>query len=153
MKMDINRRVKELRSLIGVSQNEFAEVLGVPQNRIARIELNRNPPSTELLKSICFAYGVNLSWLINGEEPIFKSGSNIYNTYQKANLPTQGNLLTIILSEIEKLSPNMDIKLKANVVAFYYEYYIGSTETEYETIKNEIINTFKVVTYFLGGRK
>jgi DNA-binding XRE family transcriptional regulator len=30
--VDINRRIKELRNLIGASQTEFANNLGVPQN-------------------------------------------------------------------------------------------------------------------------
>jgi transcriptional regulator with XRE-family HTH domain len=149
MEMDINNRIKELRNLIGVSQSGFAENLGVPQNRIARIELNKTQPTMELLKNVCSSYGVSLDWLANGEGTIFKDGSNVYK--KKINIYAPGNLISVVLSEVERLLPDIDIDFKANIVATYCEYYAGSTN--YELIKKEMAGSFKIMAYLLGGKK
>lgn len=107
-----------------------------------------------MLKSICIAYDVSLNWLINGEKPIFKDGRNDYGAYQeKTNVPAQGNLLALVLEEIEHLLPNIDRKLKAYMIAFYCDYYTNLLETNYETIKKEIADSYKFMAYLLGGKK
>jgi transcriptional regulator with XRE-family HTH domain len=148
MEMDINKRIKKLRNLIGVSQSDFAEDLRVPQNRIARIELNKNQPTMELLKSICSTYEVSLDWLANGEGTIFKDGSNVYK--KKTNIYAPKNLISVILTEIERLLPDIDIDLKANIIATYCEYFAESTN--YELIKKEIAGSFKIMAYLLGDK-
>lgn len=63
----MNERIKELRKALGLTQQEFAEQLGVKRNTIAQYETGRNSPIDAIITSICREFGVNESWLRTGK--------------------------------------------------------------------------------------
>lgn len=67
----INDRIKELRSMLELTQQEFAEKINLQWNTISRIENGSRNPSERTLKDIALSFGVNLIWLTNGVKPIF----------------------------------------------------------------------------------
>lgn len=68
----MGERIKELRKALGLTQQEFADRIGVKRNTIAQYESGRNEPIDAVISLICLAYDVNEGWLRSGEKPMFK---------------------------------------------------------------------------------
>lgn len=73
--MEVYERIKELRKKhFKMSQETFAERLGVSRSVIKNIELNalaRPEQKMPLYKLICTEFNVNEKWLLTGEGDIF----------------------------------------------------------------------------------
>ena len=67
----MNNRIKEVRKAKSLTQEAFAERIGLKQNSIAQIEMARRIPSEQVIISICREFGVNECWLRNGEGEMF----------------------------------------------------------------------------------
>lgn len=66
-------RIKKLRkSILGISQQEFADSLFMKRNSIAQLETGLRNPSERTLKTIAEIHNVNLEWLQDGTGPIFR---------------------------------------------------------------------------------
>ena len=73
----INNRIKEIRTRLGLSQNEFGKKLGVGRDAIANIENNRVAPKPLLIDHLCEIFKVNREWLETGAgETFLKSEEN-----------------------------------------------------------------------------
>ena len=90
----MNHRIRELRKLLGLTQSEFADKLGLKQSALSSME--RNGATEQNIKSICSVYHVNEEWLLTGKGEIFfitpyeKEISEIFNSLRPA---TQEHLL------------------------------------------------------------
>lgn len=67
----MNERLKELRKKLGLTQQEFAERLGIKRNAVTNYEVGRNAPADMVVSLICREFGVNEEWLRTGEGPQF----------------------------------------------------------------------------------
>jgi transcriptional regulator with XRE-family HTH domain len=54
-----------------LTQQEFAERIGLKRNTIGQYEIGRNNPTSSVINLICREYGVNEEWLKTGEGEIF----------------------------------------------------------------------------------
>ena len=64
-------RLKHLRAILGLTQREFAETIGIRQSSYSMIEQGQRGMADRYVKSICLAFDVNENWLRTGEGPIF----------------------------------------------------------------------------------
>lgn len=64
--MIMNKRIKEIRQNAGMTQQEFADKIGVSRNTIAAYETNVRVPIDAILISICREFNVNEDWLRTG---------------------------------------------------------------------------------------
>ena len=62
----MNQRMKELRKILGLSQEEFAAQLGLTRGAITNIEHNKTEPKPLLVQLICKEFKVNEIWLRTG---------------------------------------------------------------------------------------
>lgn len=62
-----NERLKELRKYLGLTQEEFAKMIGIKRNTLANYEIGRNEPIDAVFFSICTVFGVNEKWLRSGQ--------------------------------------------------------------------------------------
>lgn len=62
----MNERLKKLRRRLELTQQEFADRIGVKRNTIANYETNRNVPIDAVISLICREFNVNEDWLRNG---------------------------------------------------------------------------------------
>ena len=69
--MDIGERIKKLRQKIRITQQSFADSLGLKQNTIATYEMGRLQPSDRTIADICREFNVNEEWLRTGEGEMF----------------------------------------------------------------------------------
>ena len=67
----LNSRIKELRKNLNLTQQEFANRLGVNRNNIAGYETGTRNPSDGVISLICREFNVNENWLRNGNGEIF----------------------------------------------------------------------------------
>lgn len=67
----MNERIKELRKALGLTQQDFADRLGVKRNTIAQYEIGRNPPIDAVITSICREFNVSEAWLRDGTGEMF----------------------------------------------------------------------------------
>lgn len=65
------KRIKEIRQVLGLSQREFGEKLGVSRDVISNIEYNRVEPKDIFLRHLCETYNVNEVWLNTGIGDMF----------------------------------------------------------------------------------
>ena len=69
----MQERIKELRKALHLTQQKFAEAIGVKQNTIAQYETGRNIPIDAVISLICRTYHVSETWLRTGEGEMFIS--------------------------------------------------------------------------------
>ena len=67
----MNRRIKEIRSALGLTQQEFADRLSLKRNTIATYEMGKASPSDRTINDICDKYNVNETWLRTGKGGMF----------------------------------------------------------------------------------
>lgn len=67
----MNKRLKELRSKLGLSQAAFAEKIGIKQTSYSDIETGRRELTERNLNLICKEFNVDENWLRNGEGSMF----------------------------------------------------------------------------------
>lgn len=63
----IGERIKWLRKDQNLTQQAFADMVGVKRNTIATYEIGRNEPLDPIINAICSKFAVNESWLRSGE--------------------------------------------------------------------------------------
>lgn len=54
-----------LRQSLGLSQQEFAEAIGLSQTTYSGYERERSQPPFDILKKICSIYDVDVNWLLD----------------------------------------------------------------------------------------
>lgn len=59
-------RIKQIRLAAGLTQQQFAERIGLSRNFIAVIETSDRKPSDRTLSDICREFNVSLAWLQDG---------------------------------------------------------------------------------------
>ncbi|KXV66997.1 hypothetical protein AD949_00810 [Acetobacter orleanensis] len=63
----IVERIKEARKIIGATQSEFSQLIGVSQSHISEIERGNSKPSVEIIKKISDKVpNVTMDWLFFG---------------------------------------------------------------------------------------
>lgn len=65
MKFEIGRRICQYRKERGLSQKEFAELIGASNSRVSNWEQGRNGPDADILADICRVLKVSPSELLD----------------------------------------------------------------------------------------
>ena len=67
----MNERLRKLRKTLDMTQQEFAEKLGIKRSTMATYESGRNEPIDAVISLICREFDVNEHWLRTGEGEMF----------------------------------------------------------------------------------
>ncbi len=67
----MNERLKKLRKVLDLTQQQFADRIGSKRNTVAKYETNANTPSTAVISLICREFNVNEEWLRYGIGEMF----------------------------------------------------------------------------------
>lgn len=67
----MKERLKQLRKELHLSQQEFAEKIGINRGTLANYEVGRNEPIDAVIKLICERFHVSEVWLRTGEGEMF----------------------------------------------------------------------------------
>ena len=67
----MNKRIRELRKTLHLSQKNFAERIGLKQNAISYMEKEGATVTEQNIKTICAQFNVNENWLRTGRGTMF----------------------------------------------------------------------------------
>lgn len=67
----VKDRIKKLRKELDLTQQEFADRLGIKRGGIANYEIGRNEPADSVISLICREFHVNEHWLRDGAGDMF----------------------------------------------------------------------------------
>jgi transcriptional regulator with XRE-family HTH domain len=67
----MGERIKELRTNLGLTQEEFSSKIDLSRNFIAQVESGTKNPSDRTISDICRVYNVNEEWLRYGKGGMF----------------------------------------------------------------------------------
>lgn len=70
--MTLGERIKKVRRSLDLTQQEFADRIGMKRNSIAQVEMGRNT-SEQTIFSICREFNVNEEWLRTGKGEMNKA--------------------------------------------------------------------------------
>jgi transcriptional regulator with XRE-family HTH domain len=73
---NINKRIGELRKTLGMSQDEFADVIKVSRSYISAIETSSREINDRIIELICINCGVSDKWLRKGTGKMFMDKRN-----------------------------------------------------------------------------
>ena len=72
----LNNRIKELRTHLGLSGDQFGKAIGVSRAAISKIEVGTNNVSDRTISTIVREFGVNEEWLRTGKGEMFIQRDN-----------------------------------------------------------------------------
>ena len=64
-------RIKKIRKELDLTQQEFADKIGIKRNSVAKYETGENVPSAASISLICREFDVNEEWLRTGIGEMF----------------------------------------------------------------------------------
>lgn len=65
------KRLKKIRKELDMTQQEFADGIGIARGNISAYEVGKNAPSDAVISLIYTKYNVNENWLRTGEGDMF----------------------------------------------------------------------------------
>ena len=68
----MNTRIQQIRKTAKMTQDEFADKIGLSKNFVWMIEKGERTPSERTIKDICREFKVNYDWLVNGIGDMFQ---------------------------------------------------------------------------------
>ena len=71
LKMSVNKRIRDARVALGLSQAKFAERIAMSASYVANIEIDKRQASERIVMLIAAEYNVNEHWLLTGEGSMF----------------------------------------------------------------------------------
>ncbi|MBC8574474.1 helix-turn-helix domain-containing protein [Jingyaoa shaoxingensis] len=67
----MNERLKKLRKTLDLTQQTFADRIGIARGNVGAYEVGKNAPSDAVISLICREFNVNENWLRTGEGEMF----------------------------------------------------------------------------------
>lgn len=68
----MNERIKEIRTALQLTQEDFGKRIGSARNTIANYETGNRNPSNAVIMAICREFNVNEEWLRTGQGEMFR---------------------------------------------------------------------------------
>lgn len=63
----MNNRIKKIRKEVGLTQQSFANRIGIARGNISAYEVGKNAPSDAVISLICREFNINEQWLRFGD--------------------------------------------------------------------------------------
>ncbi len=124
-----NQRIKKLRKELDLTQQAFAERIGVSRANIGKYETGISEPSAAVLSLICREFDVREEWLRTGEGEMFKpKPSDILD--QLAYKYQFSNVDSVIAEKYVSLSPSKRKALVEQVFNFMHEVEAALSDTD-----------------------
>jgi DNA-binding XRE family transcriptional regulator len=97
-KTTVNRRIKQVRETLSLSQMKFSKVIALSNGYLAGVEVEKRKVNDRIIKLICASFSVSEKWLRNGEGEMFnrdpdKSFTKLVSLYKELNPKYQSYIL------------------------------------------------------------
>lgn len=99
----MNDRIRKLRRTLDLTQQEFADRLGIKRNTVANYESGRNEPIDAVISLICREFNVSEKWLRDGTGEMFvkltpfEKAYNRFGYIMENSSPSKKAALTMLL--------------------------------------------------------
>lgn len=80
MEVNVNERIKLLRTQLSLSVDEFAIKCNINRATVYRMESGESDVKQKTIKSIATALGVNTNWLLTGKGKMFVEADKTKNS-------------------------------------------------------------------------
>jgi len=117
----MKERIKEVRKKLDLTQQEFADRIGIKRNTIANYETGRNDPVNSVISLICREFSVSEEWLRNGTGEMFMPVQDEFAAYVEDLLSDDDNPLYDIIRGTMQTYHGLDGKSKEVVKEFCRE--------------------------------
>lgn len=74
----MNERIKDIRKKERLSQQKFADKLGIARGNIAAYEVGKNAPSDAVISLICTKFNISEDWLRTGTGEMYNIQTDDY---------------------------------------------------------------------------
>lgn len=132
----MKERLKQLRKTLGITQQEFADKIGIKRNSYANYETGRNTPIDAIILSICREFDVNEDWLRDGSGEMFKERSPSeeigYYVEDLLEYDGHGNPFYDMIVEMMKTYVELDEKSQAVIRSYFQSVSDGIHKKEKE---------------------
>jgi transcriptional regulator with XRE-family HTH domain len=96
--MSVNRRIKEVRCALQLSQIQFSRIISLSGGYLAGVEIGKRRVNSRLIKLICSSFNINEKWLETGEGEMFRlhpdeSLTKLVNLFKELNPKYQSYIL------------------------------------------------------------
>ena len=121
----MQNRIKELRKALNLSQQEFADKIGIKRGAVANYEIGRNAPIDAVISLICREFNVNEEWLRTGNGEMFRAKTRKEEMTEYVGKLVGGELdpfQTSLIAALAKLTPEQ-IDLLAGIAETMLEEY------------------------------
>lgn len=105
-------RIKKIRKELDLTQQAFADKIGMKRNTIAQYEMGRTIPSDAIIFSICREFNVSEEWLRTGNGEMF---------VKQTRNEEMAKLTKLLLNEEEDSFKNRLISVLANLTEDQWE--------------------------------
>lgn len=92
----MKERIKKLRKEMHLTQQGFADRIGIKRNTIANYEIGRNEPIDAVISLICRTFHVNETWLRTGEGEMFNPAPEDNRTAYMAQIGLSQQMQTLV---------------------------------------------------------
>lgn len=105
--LSIGERIKEVRKKSGLTQQKFAERIGLKRNTIGNYEINLIEPSDRTILDICREFDIREPWLRTGEgEPfVEKSREENISDFMGSILSGEPDFRRKFISVLARMTP------------------------------------------------
>lgn len=119
----MHERIRKLRRILDLTQEKFAERIGIKRNTVATYESGRNEPVDSVVALICREFHVNEEWLRNGTGEMFAQDSEdeMQALTEKYSLSAADRILIEKFVSLKADTRNAILEFMADVVASIQE--------------------------------
>lgn len=107
MSENIGKRLKKIRTSLGLSQETFGQRLGLSKQAISNVENSLSNPSISFLNKLIDTLNVNINWFTHGDGLMFLNNCENTHAFIKNEKPVQnfknwGNRFSTILADAQE---------------------------------------------------
>ncbi|KOS60874.1 helix-turn-helix domain-containing protein [Lysinibacillus agricola] len=126
-------RIKELRKILKLSQEEFGDSIGLTKSSISNVEKGVRNVTEQHIKLITSAFNINEHWLRTGEGEMFVKDETF-------SLDEKAKKFNLSELEIDIMSGYMELPTttRNELIGLFGKIYSKHTETAATTIEDEI---------------
>jgi transcriptional regulator with XRE-family HTH domain len=112
----VNQRIKQVRSVLQISQREFSKQIFVSQSTLGEIETGTRNVNNRIIQLICSQFNVNKNWIKTGKGDMFDIEKpdikleHLIEIYKQLDKPLQDYLLEQSESLLKLHNENMITK-------------------------------------------
>ena len=131
-------RIKKLRKELGLTQQEFADRIGISRGNIATYETRTGSPGSSVITLICREFNVNEKWLRTGEGEMFNQ--SVENTVDRLCTELHASELESgIIHAYFRIDPRIREPFMQRLIQEMQVEYVAVTPASVESDKSELV--------------